>query len=125
MVKLLNHDGLLALKADLQTQIKTCQAEHDVDAPTARRTQAAAVETAAETRSIQATAREWDLVEYRLGIDDAIERYSTYTRSAFRSFSQTNAPNTPNSYVPTVPTVGYVKREYRYRRVREHRCRRP
>ena len=41
-----DHDGLLALKVDLQAQIETWQAEYDVDSPTALRTQAAAVDPA-------------------------------------------------------------------------------
>jgi len=85
-----DHDGLLALKVDLQAQIETWQAEYDVDAPTALRTQAAAVETADETRSIQQVAREWELVAYRLDIvDDAIENYATYTRAAVMSTDRT------------------------------------
>ena len=77
------HGDLLTLEANLQAQIETWQAEYDVDAPTGLREQAAAVETADETRSILQTAREWELVAYRLDIvDDAIENYATYTRAA-------------------------------------------
>jgi hypothetical protein len=75
-----SHDELLDLKADLQAQIETWQAEYDAATPAALRQSAADSETPAETRAIRSTANEWALTAYRLGIvADAIENYATYT----------------------------------------------
>lgn len=77
-----DHDGLLALKADLQAEIESWQDTHGVDSPTELRQRAAEADTAAETREIKEVAREWELVAYRLAIvDDAIENYATYTQT--------------------------------------------
>jgi hypothetical protein len=71
----------LDLKVDLQEQIETWQDSHGVRSPEELREQAADTDDAATTREIQATAREWELVDYRLDIvEDAIANYSTYTR---------------------------------------------
>ena len=76
-----DHSGLVDLKVDLQEQIERWQAEYGVDSPAALREQAATTDDAASTREIQETAREWELVEYRLDIvEDAIANYATYTR---------------------------------------------
>ena len=77
------HEELLAVKADLQEQIKDWRTEYDANSPAELRERAAETDTADETREIQATANEWDLLAYRLGIvEDAIENYSTYTRDS-------------------------------------------
>jgi predicted nucleic acid-binding Zn ribbon protein len=76
-----DHNGLVDLKVDLQEQIETWQDSHGVRSPEELREQAADTDDAATTREIQATAREWELVDYRLDIvEDAIANYSTYTR---------------------------------------------
>ena len=78
-----DHDDLLALKADLQTEIETWREAYDADSPAALREQAVDATSAAETREIRQTARDWELVDYRLDIvEDAIENYTTYTRSS-------------------------------------------
>jgi len=76
-----DHDGLVALKADLQTEIEEWRAAYGVDSPTELRERAAEADSAAETTEIRRTASDWELVTYRLGIvDDAIENYAAYTR---------------------------------------------
>ena len=77
-----DHDGLLELQADLQERIETWQDSYDLTSPEALREQAADADSAAETREIRQTARDWELVAYRLQIvGDAIENYTTYTLS--------------------------------------------
>ncbi len=76
-----DHNGLVDLKVDLQEQIEHWQAIHGVGSPDVLREQAADTDNAASTREIQQTARDWELVEYRLDIvEDAIANYATYTR---------------------------------------------
>lgn len=76
-----DRNGLIQLKADLQEQIEAWREEYGVDSPTSLRNRAAETDTAAETRDIKQTARDWELLEYRLTIvEDAIENYTTYTQ---------------------------------------------
>ncbi|AUX10200.1 hypothetical protein AArcSl_2580 [Halalkaliarchaeum desulfuricum] len=76
-----DRNGLIQLKADLQEQIEEWRDEYGVDSPAALRDRAAETDTAADTRDIKQTARDWELVEYRLSIvEDAIENYTTYTQ---------------------------------------------
>lgn len=76
-----DRNGLIELKAELQSQIEHWQAEYGVDSPSDLRTRAAETDTAAQTRDLKNTAREWELARYRRSIlDNAIENYETYTR---------------------------------------------
>ncbi|WP_049927588.1 DUF7342 family protein [Halopiger goleimassiliensis] len=76
-----DHDELIELKADMQDRIEQWQDEYGVDGPADLREVAATTENATETRDIMKTASDWELLEYRLDVvEDAIERYSTYSR---------------------------------------------
>ncbi len=76
-----DRDGLIQLKAELQTQIEEWQSEYDVSSPAELRTLAAETTTETETRAIRRTANDWDLLKYRLDIvEESIERYETYNR---------------------------------------------
>ena len=76
-----DRDGLIELKAELQSQLEDWEAEYSVDSPSDLRVRAAATDIASQTRELKQTASEWDLVLYRLSIlDDAIENYTTYTQ---------------------------------------------
>lgn len=76
-----DHDALVDLKADLQDRIEAWRDEYGVDSPDALRERAADTDAAAETRAVQQTARDWDLVAYRLDVvEDAIENYAAYSR---------------------------------------------
>lgn len=78
-----DRDGLIRLKADLQSQVEDWRTEYGVVSPAALRTRAADSEKAAETRAIRTDARDWELVEYRLSIvEDAIREYATYDRDS-------------------------------------------
>lgn len=75
-----DHDGLIALKRDLQAQIEEWQQEYDVSSPTELRTLAADADSAAETMDIRRTAEDWELTAYRLDIvEEGIENYTSYT----------------------------------------------
>ncbi|WP_224333828.1 DUF7342 family protein [Haloprofundus halobius] len=76
-----DHEGLIALKESLQTQIETWRGEYGVAAPEELRTLAADTETAEETATVRRTANDWALTEYRLSIvEEAIDNYTTYSR---------------------------------------------
>lgn len=76
-----DRDGLIELKAELQSQLEDWQAEYGVDSPSELRAQTAETDTAAQTRKLKRTARDWDLALYRLSIlEDAVENYATYTQ---------------------------------------------
>jgi hypothetical protein len=76
-----DRNGLIELKAELQSQIEDWQAAYGVDSPTDLRAQAAETDTAAKTRELNQTASDWELARYRLSIlEDAIENYTTYTQ---------------------------------------------
>lgn len=76
-----DRNGLIQLKAELQSRIEDWQTKYDVDTPQDLRTRAAETETSAQTREIQNAANDWELVVYRLSIvEDAIEHYETYNR---------------------------------------------
>lgn len=78
-----DRDDLLRLRAELQEQVETWQAEFDVDSPTDLREAAARADSAAETHELRRTANDWDLVAYRLRlVEDAIEHYADYTGGA-------------------------------------------
>lgn len=76
-----DRDGLIELKADLQSRIEDWQTEYAVEAPDGLRERAAETESATQTREIRKTANEWELIEYRLSIvEDAIENYAAYSQ---------------------------------------------
>lgn len=76
-----DREGLLELKAKLQSRIEGWQADYGVDSPSELRAQAAETDTAAQTRELNTTASDWELARYRLTIlEDAIENYATYTQ---------------------------------------------
>jgi len=76
-----DQDALLDLKADIQSRIEEWRDAYDVVSPSALRERAARTDTASETREIKQTARDWELLAYRLSIvEDAIENYATYTQ---------------------------------------------
>jgi len=78
-----DRNGLIQLKADLQERLEGWRDEYGVDSPDSLRDRAASTDTAADTRDIEQTARDWELVEYRLSIvEDAIENYTTYTQDS-------------------------------------------
>lgn len=76
-----DRDGLIELKADLQSQIAEWRDEHGVESPAELRSRAAESDTAPQTRKIRTAASDWKLAEYRLSIlEDAIENYTTYSQ---------------------------------------------
>lgn len=78
-----DRDDLLRLRADLQEQVETWEAEYDADSPDALREVAARADTADETHEMRRTANDWDIVAYRLRlVEDAIENYADYAGSA-------------------------------------------
>lgn len=75
-----DHGGLIELKADLQSQIESWEADHNVKSPEELRSKAEETGTDVNTVEVQKTANEWELVEHRLSIlEEAIENYETYT----------------------------------------------
>lgn len=77
-----DHDGLLALKADLQDRIEGWKTEYGVESPDALRAAAASADSADETGEIRNAANEWELVDHRLGVvEDAIRNYAAYRDS--------------------------------------------
>lgn len=75
-----DHDGLIALKENLQTQIETWRDEYGRDSFEALRELAAETETADETAALRRTANDWELTEYRLNIvEEAIDNYGEYS----------------------------------------------
>lgn len=80
-----DRDGLIELKAQLQSQIEEWETEYGVDSPDTLRARGAETDTASQTRELKKTASDWDLALYRLSLlEDAIENYATYT-SDFRA----------------------------------------
>lgn len=78
-----DRNGLIELKAELQSQIEDWEADYRVDSPSELRAQAADTATASETRELNRTAGDWELALYRLSIlEDAIENYATYTQDS-------------------------------------------
>jgi len=76
-----DRNGLIELKAELQSHIEDWQADYSVVSPDDLRAQAAETDTAAQTRELKKIASEWELARYRLSIlDDAIRNYTTYTQ---------------------------------------------
>lgn len=76
-----DHEGVIALKEDLQGRIEAWRTEHGVDSPESLRELAADTETVEETATVRRTASEWELAEYRLGIvEEAIDNYAVYSR---------------------------------------------
>ncbi|MFB6227285.1 MAG: ArsR family transcriptional regulator [Halobacteriales archaeon] len=76
-----DRNGLIELKAELQSQIEEWKADYGVDSPRDLRAQAAETDTATQTRDLKKTASNWELAQYRLSIlEDAIENYGTYTQ---------------------------------------------
>lgn len=75
-----DRDELIELRADLQEQIESWQAEYDAESPDDLREHAARSGSADETRDLRRTASDWDIVRYRRRlVEDAIEHYSDYT----------------------------------------------
>jgi predicted ArsR family transcriptional regulator len=76
-----DHDGLVALQAQLQERIEGWHEEFGVDDPETLRATAATTETAAETRRRREVAADWETTAHRLSVvTDAVENYETYTR---------------------------------------------
>lgn len=76
-----DRNGLIELKAELQSQIEDWKADYSVDSPGGLRSQTAETDTAAQTRELKKTAGEWELARYHLSIlEDAIENYITDTQ---------------------------------------------
>lgn len=74
-----DRDELVALKDDLQDEIREWRNEYGVDSPEGLRKFVADTNTAAETRDIQHSARNWELVSYRLSIvEEALDYYARY-----------------------------------------------
>ncbi len=83
-----SHEELISLKTEIQTKIESWQSEYEVTSSEALRKQAGQTETAAATKAVRETARDWELTEYRLEmVEDAIENYRTYTREGAVSVS--------------------------------------
>jgi hypothetical protein len=80
-----DRDGLEQLKANIQGQIATWQANYEAESPAALRKRAAAEDDPEKTASLRRTAADWDLAEFRLKIiDQVLRNYDTY-RSAVPS----------------------------------------
>lgn len=78
-----DQESLIRLKAELQEEIERWQTEYSVESPGELREHAAETEDAATTRDVLETARDWELLRYRLTIlEDGIENYTTYNRDA-------------------------------------------
>lgn len=75
------HDGLIELKEDIQTQLETLRSEYGVESPQELREQAADSDAVEKIREYRKTASDWELAQYRLSIvDEAIRNYTTYNR---------------------------------------------
>ena len=76
-----DHEGLIDLKIELQSQIEDWEADYNADSPTELRARSAETDTASQTRELKKTASEWELALYRLSVlEDAIDNYATYTK---------------------------------------------
>ena len=76
-----DRNGLIDLKADLQSKIEGWENEYNADFPVDLRAQAAETDTASKTRELKHVASDWELARYRLSIlEDAIANYETYTQ---------------------------------------------
>lgn len=76
-----DHEGLIDLKIELQSQIETWETEYTVTSPEKLRAQSAETDAVSQTRELKKTASDWELALYRLSIlEDAIENYAVYTR---------------------------------------------
>lgn len=75
-----DHEGLIDLKIELQSQIEAWETEYNAASPDDLRARSAETDTVSQTRELRKTASDWELVLYRLSIlDDAIENYAVYT----------------------------------------------
>ena len=75
-----DRDGLIDLKAEVQSKIEEWETDYNADSPEDLRTRAAETDTASQTRDLRKTASDWELALYRLSVlEDAIENYATYT----------------------------------------------
>lgn len=75
-----DHEGLVKLKIELQSQIETWETDYNAASPDELRTRSAETDTASQTRELKETARNWELALYRLSVlEDAIENYAIYT----------------------------------------------
>ncbi|NLV12198.1 DUF7342 family protein [Haloarcula argentinensis] len=80
-----DRDGLIELKAEVQSRIEEWETEYNADSPDELRAGATETDTASQTRNLRKTASDWELALYRLSvIEDAIENYATYSTD-FRS----------------------------------------
>jgi len=78
-----DRDELVQLKDGLQDEIKGWRNEYEVGTPEELRNFAADTSTAAETRDILNTARNWKLVSYRLSVvEEALDNYVRYCRDS-------------------------------------------
>lgn len=76
-----DHDGLVALAAELREQIETWREAYEATTPTELRERAATADDAATTREIREVAAEWELLAHRLSlVEDAVGNYDSYTR---------------------------------------------
>jgi hypothetical protein len=75
-----DRDGLIELKAEVQSKIEAWETEYNADSPDKLRAGAAKTDTASQTREFRKTASDWELALYRLSVlEDAIENYATYS----------------------------------------------
>lgn len=73
-------DGLIGLKADVQSQSEAWETQYNAASPDELRARAAETDTASQTRDLRKTASDWELALYCLAVlEDAIENYATYT----------------------------------------------
>ncbi|TKX69234.1 ArsR family transcriptional regulator [Halorubrum sp. SP9] len=78
-----DRDGLEQLKANLQGQIATWQADYEAESPAALRERATAEANPEKMTSLRRTAADWDLAEYRLKvIGQVLRNYDTYRSAA-------------------------------------------
>ena len=81
LLKAHDRNGLIELKADLQSQIEDWQSNFGVTTPDELRARAAETDTASQTRDLRTAASDWELARYRLSIlEDAIANYESYTQ---------------------------------------------
>ncbi len=76
-----DRNGLIELKAELQSQIEDWQADFGVTTPDELRARTAETDTALQTRELKQAASDWELARYRLSIlEDSIANFESYTQ---------------------------------------------
>lgn len=74
-----DRNALARHESELQDRIETWRDNYEVESLDELRERAASTDSAAETRDIVQTVKDWGLVAHRLGIiDEAIENYPRY-----------------------------------------------